>query len=159
MMVMTPAILALIQTCAPMVHPTTMSAVVTVESSGNPYAIGVVGGRLARQPRNLPEALATVQMLQANGWNYSVGHAQINRANFHKYGLSPETAFDPCTNLRVGGQILQSCYAASLSSAPGQSNTQYHLTRALSCYYSGRLDSRVGWRYASNVFNTRSKQP
>jgi type IV secretion system protein VirB1 len=156
-MTMTPVIIALIQTCAPMVHPTTMSAVVTIESAGNPYAIGVVGGRLVRQPRNLPEALATMKMLQDNGWNYSVGHAQVNKTNFRKYGLTPQNAFDPCTNLKVGGQILQSCYTASLSSAPRQGNSQYHLARALSCYYSGRLDSRDGWRYAKSVFGARSK--
>ncbi len=151
----TPSIVALIQACAPMVHPTTMSAVITVESSGNPYAIGVVGGRLARQPRNLPEALATVQMLQTAGWNYSVGHAQVNKSNFRRYGLTAESAFDPCTNIRVGGQILQSCYASSLSAAPLQQNSQFHLIRALSCYYSGRLDSREGWRYANSVFSAR----
>ena len=154
---MTAEILALIQLCAPMVHPTTMSNVITVESSGNPYAIGVVGGRLVRQPRNLPEALATVQMLQASGWNYSVGPAQVNKVNFRKYGLSHESAFDPCTNIRVGGQILQSCYAASLSSAPARNDSQFHLTRALSCYYSGRLDSSDGWRYAKSVFSARSR--
>lgn len=154
---MKPGILALIQLCAPMVHPTTMSSVITVESSGNPYAIGVVGGHLVRQPRNLDEALATVRMLQASGWNFSVGHAQVNKTNFRKYGLNHETAFDPCTNIRVGAQILQSCYAASLSSAPKQSDSQFHLARALSCYYSGRLDSRDGWRYANSVFAARSR--
>lgn len=151
----TPSIVALIQTCAPMVHPTTMEAVVTVESAGNPYAIGVVGGHLVRQPRNLDEALATVRMLQSGGWNFSVGHAQINQVNFQRYGLTPETAFDPCTNLRVGGQILQSCYSSSLSSAPAQRDSQFHLARALSCYYSGRLDSPQGWRYARGVFLAR----
>jgi type IV secretion system protein VirB1 len=156
-MAMTPAIFALIQSCAPMVHPTTMSAVVTIESAGNPYAIGVVGGRLARQPQNLPEALATMKMLQNKGWNYSVGHAQINKTNFKKYGLNPDNAFGPCTNLKVGGQILQACYTASLSSAPWQNDNQYHLARALSCYYSGRLDSREGWKYANNVFGARAR--
>lgn len=153
----TPPLMSLIAVCAPMIHPDTMSAVISAESAGNPYAIGVVGGRLARQPRNLPEALATTQMLQDTGWNFSVGHAQINKANFPRYGLSRETAFDPCTNIRVGGQILQSCYAASLASAPTQTNTQFHLARALSCYYSGRLDSSDGRRYANSVFSARFK--
>lgn len=150
---LTSAMIALLQTCAPMVHPETMSAVITVESSGNPFAIGVVGGRLVRQPRNLQEALATVQMLQAGGWNYSLGHAQVNKTNFRRYGLNPETAFDPCTNVRVGGQILQSCYQASLATSPRQGDTQYHLARAFSCYYSGRLDSRDGRNYANSVFS------
>ena len=38
-----------------------MHHVVRVESSGNPYAIGVVGGRLQRQPKNLAEAVATAK--------------------------------------------------------------------------------------------------
>ncbi|HBN8308897.1 TPA: transglycosylase SLT domain-containing protein [Pseudomonas aeruginosa] len=42
--------MALAQQCAPTVAPQTMAAVVQVESSFNPYAIGVVGGRLQRQP-------------------------------------------------------------------------------------------------------------
>ena len=35
-----------------------MQHVVQVESSRNPYAIGVVGGRLARAPRGLDEDVA-----------------------------------------------------------------------------------------------------
>ena len=46
-----------------------MQHVMRVESSFNPYAIGVVGGRLERQPRNLPEAVATARMLEKNGFN------------------------------------------------------------------------------------------
>ncbi|MBD3991081.1 transglycosylase SLT domain-containing protein, partial [Xanthomonas citri pv. citri] len=43
----------LAQQCAPTVAPQTMAALVQVESGFNPYAIGVVDGRLARQPVNL----------------------------------------------------------------------------------------------------------
>ena len=45
-----------------------MQHVVNVESSSNPYAIGVVGGQLMRQPQNLDEAIATVQMLESKGY-------------------------------------------------------------------------------------------
>ncbi|MGP5829257.1 transglycosylase SLT domain-containing protein [Pseudomonas aeruginosa] len=44
--------MVLAQQCAPTVAPQTMAAVVQVESSFNPYAIGVVGGRLQRQPKS-----------------------------------------------------------------------------------------------------------
>ena len=40
-----------------------MHHVVSVESSYNPYAIGVVGGRLVRQPRNLSEAPTGFEVL------------------------------------------------------------------------------------------------
>ena len=47
-----------------------MKHVVSVESSFNPYAIGVVGGRLVRQPKTLAEALSTVRMLETGGYNF-----------------------------------------------------------------------------------------
>ena len=143
----------LIQACAPMVHHTTMESVITVESSGNPYAIGVVNGSLVRQPKNKAEAIATAQMLEQRGMNYSVGVAQVNKHNFKKYGLTLESAFDPCTNVNAGGRILHACYASSLKTQ--NNNTQAHLARAFSCYYSGRLDSSVGHKYAAQVFRAR----
>lgn len=149
---MTALLSSLLPICAPMVAPSTMHSVITVESGGNPYAIGVVGGRLARQPKNKAEALATVQMLEQAGWNYSVGTAQVNKHNFAKFGLTLETAFDPCTNLNAGARILQSCYESSLKTGSGNQN--FHLARAFFCYYSGRLDSKDGHQYARKVFMT-----
>jgi type IV secretion system protein VirB1 len=84
-----------------------MQHVINVESSRNPYAIGVVGGALARQPKQLDEALATVRMLEEKGYNFSVGLAQVNRYNLPKYGLdSYEKAFRQCDNLVAGSRIL-----------------------------------------------------
>src|SRR3546814_1034333 len=91
-----------------------MQHVVRVESSFNPYAIGVVGGHLVRQPKSLPEALATVRMLEQGGYNFSVGLAQVNRKNLDKYGLdSYEKAFQACPNLQAGSRILAECYSRS----------------------------------------------
>lgn len=133
-----------------MVSPDTMSAVITVESAYNPFAIGVVGGRLERQPKNINEAIATATMLEKNGWNYSVGIAQINKKNFKKYGLTIETAFENCKNINTGAKILQDCYRNSLTTVKGSKDQ--HLARAFSCYYSGRFDSRAGYGYAKKVF-------
>lgn len=128
--------LALAQQCAPGVHPTTLQAVVRTESGFNPYAIGVVGGRLARQPRNEAEAIATAIALERTGWNYSVGLGQINRSNLPRYGLDLPTAFDPCANLRVGAAILTDCYTRARSRMPSSQNAVH---AALSCYYSGNF--------------------
>ena len=96
------------------VPPTVMEHVVKVESSFNPYAIGVVGGRLARQPRSLAEALSTARMLEERGYNFSLGLAQVNRYNLARQGLdSYEKAFDTCPNLRAGARILAECYGRS----------------------------------------------
>ncbi len=128
---------ALAQQCAPSVHPTTLQAVVRTESGFNPYAIGVVGGRLARQPRNVEEAVATARALEAGGWNYSVGLGQVNRGNFARYGLDVVSAFDPCANLRAGAAILSDCYTRALSRQPSQ---QKALLASFSCYYSGNFE-------------------
>jgi type IV secretion system protein VirB1 len=127
--------IALAQQCAPTVAPETMEALVRVESSFNPYAIGVVGGALVRQPKSLAEAVATVAALEEGGRNFSVGLAQVNRHNLPKYGLDYERAFEPCTNLRVGSRILEDCFTRATRSMQGQQALQ----AALSCYYSGNL--------------------
>ena len=82
--------LALAMACAPQVHVGTAQALVQTESSLNPWAIGVAGGTLDRQPRHRAEALATAKALKAHGWNFSVGLAQINVSNFERLGLTIE---------------------------------------------------------------------
>ena len=122
-----------------------MRHVVDVESGANPYAIGVVGGQLVRQPKNLGEALATVHMLDAKGYNYSLGVAQVNRANLGKYGLdSYEKAFEACPNLAAGAQILAACYASSGA----------HWGKAFSCYYSGNFVTGYRDGYVQKVYDS-----
>lgn len=130
--------------CAPGVASETLSRIASVESSYNPLAIGVVGGRLQRQPLNLPEALATVSMLETQGYDYSLGIVQVNQKNFGKYSLTPEAAFDPCANLRVGSLIFQDCYQRAGEGAARTSD-------ALSCYYSGNFTSGYRLGYVAKV--------
>ena len=137
----------LVLACAPLVHPVTAQALVTVESGFNPHAIGVVGGALERQPRNRAEALATVSQLQANGWNFSVGLAQINVHNFQRLGLTTATAFDPCENLRAMQAVLTECFDRSAPDQPDQAA----LRQALSCYYSGNFVTGFRHGYVQRV--------
>lgn len=107
-----------------------MQHVISVESSNNPFAIGVVGDRLVRQPRDLPEALATVEKLEDMGRNFSVGLAQINRRNFERLGItSYREAFHPCTNISAGAKVLADCHKRANLNWP----------KAFSCYYSGNF--------------------
>jgi type IV secretion system protein VirB1 len=126
---------ALMLSCAPLVAPDTAQALIQVESGGHPFAIGVVGGALVRQPANLAEAMATVAALDAAGWSYSVGLGQINQRNFQRYGLSPATAFEPCANLTAMQAILGECFARASRHTPQQTA----LRNAFSCYYSGNF--------------------
>ena len=138
---------ALVLACAPMVHASTAHALVAIESGFNPYAIGVVGGVLERQPRNVAEALATANDLQVKGWNFSVGLAQINMHNFGRLGLTPATAFDPCENLRAMQAVLTECFDRSAPDRPDQ----VALRQALSCYYSGNVVTGFRQGYVQRV--------
>jgi type IV secretion system protein VirB1 len=125
-----------------------MQHVVNVESSRNPYAIGVVGGQLVRQPQNLGEAIATVKSLEDQGYNYSVGAAQVNRANLGKYGLDTfEKAFDFCPNLQAGSRILRGCYDSAGSD----------WGKAFSCYYSGNFTTGYSHGYVQKIFASMAR--
>lgn len=121
-----------------MVHEQTIMAVAKTESSFNQFAIGVVGARLARQPQNLAEAIATVENLERLGYNFSAGYLQVNKTNFQKYGLTRRTVFDPCSNLRAGGQILAECYERGMKRF---NNEKQALLASFSCYYSGNFST------------------
>jgi type IV secretion system protein VirB1 len=127
---------ALAQQCAPAVHATTLQAIVRTESDFNAYAIGVVGGHLERQPRNRAEAVATAKALDAQGINFSMGLGQINKANLARYGLTYETVFDRCANLRAGADILSRCYTSAAADMGAGTRA---LGAAISCYYSGNF--------------------
>lgn len=120
-----------------------MHHVVHVESSYNPYAIGVVGGRLVRQPTSLPEAVSTAQMLEQRGYNFSLGLAQVNRYNLRRYGLANyETAFQPCANVQAGSRILAECY--------GRSRGDWG--KSFSCYYSGNFVTGYRHGYVQKIY-------
>ncbi len=139
---------ALAIACAPQVAVVTTSALVAVESSFNPHAIGIVGGALARQPRHRAEALATASMLHAAGWDFSVGLAQINRRNFERLGLNLETAFEPCSNLLAMQAVLGECFERA---AVRSSFEQQALRQGLSCYYSGDFTTGLRHGYVRKV--------
>lgn len=134
--------------CAPHVDTQTLAAVVRVESGYNPYAIGVVGAHLERQPRTYAEAVATAHALVEQGFDFSMGLGQVNIRNLAKYGESIETIFDPCRNLRASGAILQHCFVRSLSQ---NQDPQGALRNAFSCYYSGNFSTGYRLGYVARV--------
>ena len=141
---------ALALACAPQVHAGTARALVSVESAFNPWAIGVVGGALVRQPRHRAEALATAKALRDAGWNFSVGLGQINVGNFDRLGLTLESAFEPCANLAAMQTVLAECFDRANGSA-SKAVHQVALRQALSCYYSGNFDTGFRHGYVRKV--------
>ncbi|WP_244106877.1 lytic transglycosylase domain-containing protein [Burkholderia cenocepacia] len=156
--------MSLAHDCAPQIAPATMAAIVLTESGLNPYAIGVVHGRLRRQPSNVAEAVATIRALEAGGWNFSVGLAQVNRANWLAYGLSAENAFEPCRNLAAGAAILHRCFTAAVTTQKFHVGTDYQadvqaaLRASLSCYASGNFSTGYRTGYVQRVVENASAQ-
>ena len=128
--------IALIEECSPSVHPTTMQTLIHNESSGNPFAIGVVDMELTNQPTSEDEAIESAKSLMEQGYNISVGLGQINMHNFEGLGLSIETAFDPCNNLQASSAILENCFDRA---EEDYSSKQEALQAAFSCYYSNNF--------------------
>lgn len=129
------ALAALIATCAPSVHLTTMAAVVRVESSGDPFALNVNKAR--RQPppaSSAAEAARVARWYISKGYSVDLGLGQVNNRNLGWLGLSIEEALDPCTNLAAGARILTDAYRRV---SQGQPDAQAALKAALSAYNTG----------------------
>ncbi|MBN6742836.1 lytic transglycosylase domain-containing protein [Acidithiobacillus sp. MC6.1] len=132
--------------CAPESAPTTMAAIVRVESRGNPLAMYDNNTGQEITPPNLPQAVTWLRAAIALGQRVDVGIAQVDTENFTAYGLTPENAFDPCTNLSVGAKILLSDYRKAVTRyGPGQI-ALYH---AFQAYNSGHLIGDPG--YANRI--------
>jgi type IV secretion system protein VirB1 len=134
-----------------------MTKVIHVESSANPFAIGVVGGRLVRQPKNLQDAVATVLSLEKSGINYSVGIAQVNRVHFQRLGWKDDIrqGFDVCKNLKAGSGVLETCYTGAIKAGYlAKSNHYSAVDASLSCYYSGDFVRGAQLGYVKKVLGT-----
>lgn len=144
----TTVLAALLNSCAPNVAPATMTAIIQVESERDPNRIGVnSGGSLVRQPGNVADAVATARSLLRKGANFDAGLMQINSANFARLGVTPETVFDPCTNLRAGARLLADNY--------GRARIAGHadpLRAALSEYNTGSRSRGLMNGYVGKVF-------
>ncbi|MEY8876933.1 MAG: lytic transglycosylase domain-containing protein [Leptothrix sp. (in: b-proteobacteria)] len=139
---------ALLQRCAPDVHPQTLTKLVWTESTAQPYAIGVVGARLERQPRNLPEAVATVRELRRQGLRFSAGLGQIMVDNWAGLGLDEHSVFQPCRNLGAAQVLLKRCFERARRQGSPQ---QTALRQAFSCYYSGNFSTGYAHGYVQRV--------
>lgn len=158
-----------------------LHALIQTESSWRPYAIGVVGGRLQRQPTSRGEAILTAQALLAVGHDISLGLAQINSRNLARHGATLQTVFEPCRNVAIGAAILRDCLARAQQAAtarlpvaavrvasvttrvsafptPARTGSVDAVWQAaLSCYYSGNFvrglqaDGAGGSSYVARV--------
>ncbi len=154
---MLPGLDQLILQCAPNVAPTTMMAIVKVESGGNLLAMNVNGKqRLARQPASVMEAVAWSWWLINKGYSVDLGLTQVNSRHLQRLGLPPDAMFDPCYNIAAGAQILTENYAeASKKYGSGQ----VALRAAISAYNTGNHKAGFTNGYVKKVSIAAGKWP
>ena len=149
--------------CLPNAPLSTLRAVIQVESRGNPNAMqidfpngllkrwrlpeGTV--RLKRQPTNQREALDWLAYFQSYDIFVDLGLMQVSTAEAKRRGISPESLLEPCTNLRVGWQILEDAYQIEKKTyGPGQEALQH----AISSYNTGDPQQGITNGYLARVF-------
>ena len=136
------ALSALIERCAPRVGLVTMSAIVQVESGGDPLVIGDNTTSESYHPHDRATAEALARELITAGHSVDLGIAQINQANLGRLGLNLSTVFDPCANLGAASAILAQNYAiAKRRFGAGQ----VALRHALGMYNAGSLDAGASY--------------
>src|SRR5271169_37136 len=131
-------------TCLPTAPLTTLRAVIQVEASGNPNAMQIdfpktllkrwnlAEGtlRLKRQPASQREALDWLAYFQSYDIFVDLGLMQVSTAEAKRRGISPESLLEPCTNLRVGWQILEDAYQIEKKTyGPGQEALEHAVSR------------------------------
>jgi type IV secretion system protein VirB1 len=129
----------LILACAPNVAPSTIQAIIKVESAGNPLAINIntkngVGLRPTIKITTAQHAIAVTYAAMQLGHTVDLGYMQVNTANLKWLGYTVEDMFDPCKNITAGARVLEAAYAQML---PRHRNEQAALAAALSIYNTG----------------------
>ena len=146
--------------CQSALQTPVMQNIYRVESGFNPFAIGVVGGRLVRQPKNLDEAVATAKYLVSLNMNFSIGQGQVNRVHFSRLGWDKniQAGFEICKNVIAAHSIFQECHSRAITSKFSAEQDYNSTAAALSCYYSGKLSAGKTnlevRRYINNVLST-----
>jgi type IV secretion system protein VirB1 len=145
-------ILAFASQCAPSVAPETVLAIVQTESSGDPFALNVNGGRQPARQGNTADAAATAQRFVAAGYSVDLGLGQINSRNMRWLGLTWETVFDPCTNVAALARVLTTNYNAVKAGR----DPQTALRVALSMYNTGSQTRGFRNGYVAKVVGNAS---
>jgi len=156
--------------CLPEVPLTTLSAIIRVESGGNPNAMQIDFPRallkqwhlpegtlrLKRQPATQREALDWLDYFDRRGVFVDLGLMQVSAAEAQRRGLSVESLLDPCFNLRAGWQILDSAYQLEVKTyGPGQEA----LRHAISRYNTGDTQRGIDNGYLERVMAALKQGP
>jgi type IV secretion system protein VirB1 len=148
--------------CAPTAPLSTLGAIISTESSGNPNAVqidfpkallrrwGLPPGtlRLLRQPIDANEAGEWIAYLNAHRISVDVGLMQISTDEAVRRHIRPAALLDPCTNIRTGWSILEGDYKIEIDRfGPGQTALQHALSR----YNTGDTNKGIENGYLARV--------
>jgi len=155
-------IAALQSRCLPTVPLSTLTAIIRVESGGNPNAMQIDFPRailkqwqlpegtlrLKRQPATQRQALEWLDYFERRNISVDLGLMQVSTAEAKHRGIPVESLLDPCSNLRTGWQILDSAYQLEIQTyGPGQMALQHAISR----YNTGDTQRGIDNGYLARV--------
>ena len=124
--------------CGSSVEPSTLRAIMHVESGGRVFAVNVNGVQYQPPPAaTVAGATAEAESWIARGYNVDLGLMQVNNSNLASLGFTVAQMFDPCVNIQAGASILTADY---LAAATGRPDPQDALKAALSAYNTGNFE-------------------
>ncbi|MGH7097087.1 MAG: lytic transglycosylase domain-containing protein [Stellaceae bacterium] len=94
--------------CAPQMQGAVepLKGIAITESRLDPLAIKDDTTGRSYWPRDKAEAVSIAGRLISAGHNIDAGLMGINLTNWRWLGLTPDTVFDPCQNIRAGATVL-----------------------------------------------------
>jgi len=160
--------------CLPAVPLTTLTAIIRVESGGNPNAMQIDFPstllkqwhlpegtlRLKRQPTTEREALEWLEYFERRNISVDMGLMQVSTAEALRRGLPveslPQLLSDPCFNLRLGWQTLDSAYQLETKTyGPGQEALQHAISR----YNTGDTQRGIDNGYLARIMAALKQCP
>lgn len=152
--------IALIMACAPNVAPSTIQAIIRVESGGKPLALNINAKHGVKLKPTIvidtvPKAVAVTHAAIAHGHTVDMGYMQVNSVNLKGLGYTVKDMFDPCKNIKAGAAILTRAYAAEL---PKHKDEQAALQAALSRYNTGNSTGGLWNGYVGKFYSPKVTQ-
>src|SRR6204780_62134 len=156
--------------CLPAAPLSTLRGVIEAESSGNPNAMQIDFPkallkrwnlsegtlRLKRQPTDQREALNCLASSPSYHTFVDLGLMHVSTGAAKRRGIAPESLLEPCTNLRVGWQILEEDYRIEKKPfGPGQEALQH----AISFYSTGDTLRGIANGYLGRVLAAVRRLP
>lgn len=134
-----------------------MEKLVRAESGFNRFAIGVNGTkRRSYTPGSKGEAARIARDLIAQGQSIDMGLGQINSANLDWLGLTVDSVFDSCTNLKASERVLRDGYERARKQG---SDPKTALHQALSAYNTGTFTRGFSNGYVERVMGGDFEAP